>query len=117
MSFNVTVNQSNRTVSGQVIRYHRDSWLPAVTVNVCASVDVRDGEVEPTRAAPAPPCTGVLTATVVPVVVQPDSPDSKPPLTTAGGGGAGAAGTTTSSMNVRVASPVAPSSWLSSVSV
>ncbi len=47
--------------------YQKNSCVcPLGTVKVCMRLESVDGEVEPIWAAPAPPCTGLLTANVVP---------------------------------------------------
>jgi hypothetical protein len=81
----ITVNQSNITVSGQVMRYQNESVPPPVgTVNVWASVLVFEGDVEPTLAANFPLCA-VFTIAVTPVRLHPvKSPVSNPPFTITG---------------------------------
>src|SRR6266545_1773194 len=80
LSRKVAVKKSSLTTSRHVIRNQNASRVPLVTVNVWASEEVRDRAVEPTRAARAPLCTGVVTETVVPRLVQDAKPFSKPPL-------------------------------------
>src|SRR5262245_26270079 len=115
LSRRVAVNQSKVMVSGHVMRYQNDTCVcPLGTVNVWASDESVDGEVEPIRAACAPSCTGDVTTAVEPVEVQPVSPLSNPPLTIAL---PAAADRATSSTMVNEGSPAKLSSWLSRVRV
>ena len=67
-------------MSGQVIRYQKDSVPPAAgTVNVWTRELLRVGDVLPTRADAVPECAIVLVP-VDPLAVQLVSPDSKPPF-------------------------------------
>src|SRR2546421_8663200 len=81
LSFRLTVAQSYVRVSGQVILYQSERVAaPVGAVNVCASVE------SPLVGVPAPaiaadaPVWEIELMEVVPVLVQPVRPSSKPPL-------------------------------------
>src|SRR6266550_5713998 len=105
-------------MSGQVILYQKVRFMePAGAVNVSARLESPlVALVEPSLAHEVPPWQPEFTAvTEGPVVSQPASPDSKPPLMMpeGGGGGGSAATIATSSKRVELGSAAKLSSWLS----